>query len=411
LFNKDGTKLIKYPMGNTQTSYNIPQSVTFIEENAFDACSFLTSITVGSGNLKYKCIDGVLFNIDGTTLIKYPNGNKRKIYTIPKSVTSIRSNAFKGCNFLTSITVESENLNYSSINDVLFNIDGTKLIKYPNGNTQTSYNIPNSVTEIEEYAFSGCSSLITLTIPDSVTKIGKFAFESCSSLKNVIFNGKKEPYCGESMFSNTEIKKIKVYIDYTDYSFWNYDIERVKPVEPGYYINNADSYKKCTNIGCETLQKPTEPKSCTSDNDGKLIYDGSDVVLCTKMNELITNDDGTFELNKNHYTKIPFATSETNYLVHHVINGEVFNFDRTPSNVYYVVKSNENSIVFNPEFNKKDHCAGNDGKLMDRVTDFCSGNSSGMYYTCVNGKCTSEYQTIKDEFENNGEKGKNIFKY
>ena len=393
------------------TSITIPDSVTSIESGVFSGCSSLTSIIVDSKNLDYSSMDGVLFNKYSTVLIKYPSGNTQETYiipnivtsiesgafencssltsiTIPDSVTSIGSSAFDGCSSLTSITVDSENLNYSSMDGVLFNKYSTVLIKYPSGNTQKTYTIPNTVTEI-----------------------GSSAFEGCSSLKNVIFNGKKEPYCGDSIFSNTEIKKIKVYIDYTGYSFCAYDIERVKSVEPGYYINNADSnsYIKCTNIGCETLQIPTESKSCTSDNDGKLIYDGFGVVLCTKMNKLITKDNGSYEIAKDHYTVIPFATTETNYLVHHAINGEVFNFDRTPSNVYYVVKSNENSIVFNPEFNKKDHCADNDGKLIDRVTDFCSGNSSGMYYTCVNGKCTSEYQTIKGEFEDNGEKGKNIY--
>lgn len=63
---------------------------------------------------------------------------------------------------------------------------------------------------------------------------------------------------------------------------------------PSYYINTADSnvYIKCTNFGCEIIQKPKETKTCTSDEDSKLIYDGSAVVLCTKMNKLITKSDG-----------------------------------------------------------------------------------------------------------------------
>eukprot|EP00833_Pecoramyces_ruminatium_P004973 jgi/Orpsp1_1/1179005/evm.model.c7180000067538.1 len=38
---------------------------------------------------------------------------------------------------------------------------------------------------------------------------------------------------------------------------------------PSYYINTADSnvYIKCTNFGCEIIQKPKETKTCTSDED------------------------------------------------------------------------------------------------------------------------------------------------
>jgi len=232
-------------------------------------------------------------------------------------------------------------------------------------------------------------------------------------LENVIFEGKEEPKSTHirDVFSNVNIKKIIVPVDYIGYTFCGINVEKLKfpkySTAPGYYVNKADSdtYIKCTNSECETIQKPTEQEFCTSNNDGKLMYDGSAVVLCTKINELITKSDGSYEVKEDHYTVIPFATTEANYLVHHAINGEVFNFDRTSSNVYYVVKSNENAIVFNPEISKKDHCADKDGKLMDRVTDFCSDNSSGMYYTCVNGKCTSEYQTKIGQFENNGEKG------
>ena len=48
-----------------------------------------------------------------------------------------------------------------------------------------SISIPNSVTSIGEWAFSGCSSLTSINIPDSVTSIGKGAFSGCSSLTSI----------------------------------------------------------------------------------------------------------------------------------------------------------------------------------------------------------------------------------
>ena len=46
----------------------------------------------------------------------------------------------------------------------------------------TNINIPDSVTNIGDYAFSDCSSLTSINIPDSVTNIGKSAFWRCDNL-------------------------------------------------------------------------------------------------------------------------------------------------------------------------------------------------------------------------------------
>ena len=48
--------------------------------------------------------------------------------------------------------------------------------------------IPDSVTVIEENAFSGCSSLQSIVIPNSVTKIGLMAFRSCTSLQSIVIH-------------------------------------------------------------------------------------------------------------------------------------------------------------------------------------------------------------------------------
>ncbi|MBR2876030.1 MAG: leucine-rich repeat protein, partial [Clostridia bacterium] len=49
--------------------------------------------------------------------------------------------------------------------------------------------IPDSVTSIGSSAFSGCTSLTSVTIGNSVTSIGRCAFEDCSSLKYVFYTG------------------------------------------------------------------------------------------------------------------------------------------------------------------------------------------------------------------------------
>jgi hypothetical protein len=52
-------------------------------------------------------------------------------------------------------------------------------------NSLISITIPDSVTSISSYAFSDCSSLTSITIPDSVTRIGSNAFVNCDSLSAI----------------------------------------------------------------------------------------------------------------------------------------------------------------------------------------------------------------------------------
>ena len=53
-----------------------------------------------------------------------------------------------------------------------------------------SLSISEGTTSIGNYAFSNCSSLISVTVPESVTSIGDYAFEGCSALYSIIWNAK-----------------------------------------------------------------------------------------------------------------------------------------------------------------------------------------------------------------------------
>ncbi len=88
------------------TSITIGDSVSSIGDSAFNGCKSLTSISVDSANTAYSSDEyGVLFNKDKTELIQYPIGNTRTSYEIPDSVTSIVRSAFYRCAGLTSIAI------------------------------------------------------------------------------------------------------------------------------------------------------------------------------------------------------------------------------------------------------------------------------------------------------------------
>ena len=156
------------------TSVTIPNSVTSIGEFAFSACSSLTK-TNYTGDIAGWC--GINFgnysaNPTAYSQNLYINDVEVKDLVIPNSVTSIGNYAFSGCSGLTKITIPNS---VTSIGEYAFS--GCSGL--------TSITIPNSVTSIGEYAFKYCSSLTSVTIPNSVMSIGRSAFWGCSGLTSV----------------------------------------------------------------------------------------------------------------------------------------------------------------------------------------------------------------------------------
>ena len=175
------------------TSIYIPNSVTSIGEYAFYNCTGLTNIDIPNSVISIG--KGAFYNCTGLTNIDIPNsvisiGNYAfsgcrglTSVTIPNSVTSIGDRAFDGCNGLTSIVVESGNPNYDSrenCNAIIETGSNTLIMGF------IITTIPNSVTSIGEYAFSGCYGLTNIDIPNSVTEIASGAFYYCSDLTSVI---------------------------------------------------------------------------------------------------------------------------------------------------------------------------------------------------------------------------------
>ena len=119
---------------------------------------------------------------------------------IPSSVTDIDTRAFYLCDSLLAINVDEANATYKSLDGILYSKNGTEIITCPRGKSG-SINIPSSVTNIGEYAFSGCAGFSSITIPSSVTSIGNYAFENCVALTSItISNGVRS--IGASAFKN-----------------------------------------------------------------------------------------------------------------------------------------------------------------------------------------------------------------
>ena len=276
------------------TSITIPNSVTSIGTYAFYGCSGLTSITIP--NSVTSIGDWAFHGCSGLTSITIPNSvtsigdlafhgcSGLTSITLGNSVTSIGGWAFNGCTGLTSINVASGNNYYSSNNGVLFNKKKTALIRYPEGKSQTSYTIPNSVTSIGNYAFCGCSGLTSITIPNSVTSIGNYAFWGCSGLTSITIPDSVTSI-GSWAFENcTGLTSITLGNSVTSIGSWAF--ENCTGLTSITIPNSVTSIGSYAFYGCTGLTSITIPNSVTSIGDHA--FDG-----CTGLRSITISNSVT----------------------------------------------------------------------------------------------------------------------
>ena len=220
------------------TSINIPNSVTVINNAAFSECIRLTSVTIPNSVTEIRF--GVFYGCSGLTRINLPNTITAigecafsdcialTSISIPNSVTSIGSCAFRNCIGLTNLIIPNSVASIdafafqhcSGLTNILIpnsvtSMDENILIDCPslasitvdggnpvydsrnncNAIIETANNslivgckntvIPNTVTEISNQCFYGCSGLTSINIPKSVTYISEWAFMECPSLSRI----------------------------------------------------------------------------------------------------------------------------------------------------------------------------------------------------------------------------------
>lgn len=158
--------------------------------------------------------------------------------TVSATVEEIGTNAFGWCIYLEKIIVASENKNYASGADgVLYNADKTVLVKYPSGRKAVSFDIPETVTSLADYAFENCYILSDVNLPASLADIGYGAFFN-SFLENINVDAQNADY--SSLNGVLFNKDQSVLISYpANNSRKNYSVPYgVKSIDAGAFHNN-----------------------------------------------------------------------------------------------------------------------------------------------------------------------------
>ena len=169
--------------------------------------------------------------------------------TIPNSVTSIGNSAFNSCTGLISVTIPNS---VTSIGNSAFN-SCTGLI---------SVTIPNSVTSIGNYAFYGCTGLTSVTIGNSVTSIGNGAFKSCSGLTSVTIGNSVTTIGEQAFYKCSNLASVTIPNSVTSIgSEAFYACYGLTSVTIG---NNVTNIGNGAFLGCSSLTSITIPNSVTS---------------------------------------------------------------------------------------------------------------------------------------------------
>ena len=193
--------------GTAIKEIEIPASVLTIDDSAFSDCGKIQTINVAIDNQNYSSQNDSLYNKDKTKIIRYPSGKKDTEFEVPSTVKEIGNSCFSSCGNLgkiqitsnveklatssfvnqgnlTEINVVSENQYYSSEDGVLFNKDKTEFIKWPQGKSLTEYTVPRTVKTIKASSFYA-SNIKSIIIPPSVEKMESYAFQSTRATKIV----------------------------------------------------------------------------------------------------------------------------------------------------------------------------------------------------------------------------------
>lgn len=159
----------QYKAAGSEQEYTYGEETGWISNFMKSHFQNLKKINISVNNGFFTTQDNVLYSKDMTQLVWYPINKADRKYILPDTVTKLNAQLREFKNLrqiilntdvkstldylglysdsLRSIVVPINNVTYASRNGVLYSKAMDKLIVYPNGKTNTSYTMPESVTE------------------------------------------------------------------------------------------------------------------------------------------------------------------------------------------------------------------------------------------------------------------------
>ena len=335
---------------NSLTTFSIGKSVTEIGDGMLYGCDSLTSITVSSENQRYSSDEnGVLFTKSKGAIIQYPVGKSNTTYEVPESVSTIRDSAFGGSEALEKVVLHKGVLwigddafeNCTALSEINIPSEAYYIGQRAFRNCISLKNIvwPAKETEIDEKTFDGCFSLESVIIPEGVKKIDSWAFQGCSNLKEVVLPSTLETI-GNSAFSGClSIKSVVIPVGVT--SIGNSAFSGCTSLEKTYISSTVKSIGSSPFESCIFLKEivvADNNKYYASDLFG-VLYDADYTILyqypCGSENTSYSIVDTTTKTAGNPFSGAVNLTSMTIPKSLTSISGLSLHTNKNISSVYY----------------------------------------------------------------------------
>lgn len=227
MYGTDNTGVFYKVLNGDTVIMNVPKTVTtltfildfkYIDDNAFQYATSLTKIVLGNYHTYFELDStGALLRKDTPTKTLYFVPRDAKTFNACKELASVKPHAFRGCNQITTFTVDAGNLDFSiEAGALLLN---NRLVAIPRTATEYTYKAADSHIS---NPFDGCNNLKTfkvdpsnpyvhvdektgvlynfgdrsllrvppafsgdLTILDSVVNIDHSAFQNCKNIRSI----------------------------------------------------------------------------------------------------------------------------------------------------------------------------------------------------------------------------------
>ncbi len=161
------------------TSITLPKTIKVVYTDGFLDAESLLNIYVDENNIDFVSVDGVLYGKGSDELIVFPKGRTGS-YTVPAFTKSVYKEAFSHCKIEeVAFEAQLELIEAGTFSDCV---------------NLKKITLPYSVEYIGANAFQNCTSLKNIDLPAALTSLDEGAFSYCTSLENINISSENEYY-------------------------------------------------------------------------------------------------------------------------------------------------------------------------------------------------------------------------
>ena len=284
----------------------IPSTVSYIGSVAFDNSFGIGEYVVAADNENFKSEDGVLYSKDGRYLIRFPSAHHAEEFAVPESVFYIQNEAFACSRTLKVLSIGENVLTMGSnflyntmVEEIIFETAASSIPSCAFSYCRIeSFIVPDTVEKLKSSIFFGVDPLKTLVIGSGVKEIGSYLVYGTPNLSIIHYNGTAESWSSVSIDAENEdlfAKEIH-YVSYKD----GYGATCVDGHEGGLYCEECEAYLTGEIIPSVTDHIPGEPEIYVDPADCENGAHQHNIIYCTVCEIEISHDEYLISENLGH---------------------------------------------------------------------------------------------------------------